>query len=225
MNYALLIFLAMPSHAIEYTPVPADSPEATMNNFRNIDEELGRTDLTRGGTVQATAGDDFVLYVTSADQTALMTLEHDGDLIIHAGNIDIDGSGGGLIFPDNTTQTTAATSGTFTPTYTGEANVDGTTAFPCMFLRIGAIVKVDCRLNLDATTGSLTLTTFRISLPVSSDFANADECTGNITGDGGDTGNFGGVSADTANDECQADWATNSTADRTYHVTFMYRVI
>jgi len=62
-------------------------------------------------------------------------------------------------------------SGTYTPTVAGLANVDATTANECQYMRVGNVVTVSGRIQVDATASG-TLTTVRCSLPIASTFTN-----------------------------------------------------
>lgn len=113
-------------------------------------------------------------------------------------------------------------SGTYTPTLTSVANIDGTTAYSCQYLRVGSVVSVSGR--LDANPTSAALTTIGISLPIASNFANTNECGGvafcnEIAGQGA------AIFADSTNDRAQMQWLAVDTADHPMFFTFQYRII
>src|SRR3989304_10106925 len=58
-------------------------------------------------------------------------------------------------------------SGTYTPTLTNGTNVAASTAFECQWMRIGSVVCVRGKFNLDPTSANTT-TILGISLPVAS---------------------------------------------------------
>lgn len=113
-------------------------------------------------------------------------------------------------------------SGTYTPTLTNDANLDSSTAFSCQYIRIGNVVTVSGRVNIDPTAAGICL--LGISLPIASNFANANECAGT-----GVSPNVAGqcmaIQADAANDRAQMAWTAVDTAARATYFTFTYRVI
>ena len=65
-------------------------------------------------------------------------------------------------------------SGTYTPTLTNVTNISASDAFVCQWLRVGNIVTVSGKVNIDQTTpGQIEL---GISLPVASDFVADENC-------------------------------------------------
>lgn len=69
------------------------------------------------------------------------------------------------------------TSGTYTPTLFNISNLDASTAYECAYTRIGDIVSVNGRVDIDPTAGN-TLTEIDISFPVASNIAEGFQCTG-----------------------------------------------
>jgi hypothetical protein len=61
-------------------------------------------------------------------------------------------------------------SGTYTPVLTALSNVDVLVANECQYMRVGNVVTVSGRIQVDATA-SATLTTVSCSLPIASTFA------------------------------------------------------
>ncbi len=112
-------------------------------------------------------------------------------------------------------------SGTYTPTVTGVTNIDAVTAFVAQYLRVGSVVTVSGRLDIDPTSAAQTQV--GISLPVASNFS--------------DAGNLAGVAqcqqiamgaailADTTNDRALLEYVATDTANRNVWYTFTYRII
>lgn len=116
--------------------------------------------------------------------------------------------------------TGSATDGTYTPTLTGTANVDATTAFQCMYTRTGDVVTVEGQMNIDPTS-SATATTVGISLPISSTFSNDYECSGLINS----TATYGFIYADTSNNRAELRFISASDVNRAHRFSFSYRVL
>jgi len=113
------------------------------------------------------------------------------------------------------------TSGTYTPTITGVANVDATTAYQCQYMRVGNVVTVSGRVDVDCTSAAVT-TSVGISLPVASNFGGSDDCAG--------TGANAGTSAayvgsDAANNRAQMSFTAPTTGNQPYYFIFTYLII
>jgi len=114
-------------------------------------------------------------------------------------------------------------SGTYTPTLTGVANVDGTTAYTSQYIRIGSVVTVSGRLDLDETAAA-TLTQVGISLPVASDFGSLEQCSGTAAINGGTAG-YGVIRADATNNRAELFCTPGVTTNNTWYYHFTYLVI
>jgi hypothetical protein len=79
-------------------------------------------------------------------------------------------------------QTTA--SGTYTPTWTGLANVDSVTAFSCQYMRVGDTVTVSGWVTINATVDT-TPTSLSFSLPINSDTSVVNRLNGTGVSQGG----------------------------------------
>ena len=80
-------------------------------------------------------------------------------------------------FVDSAGVTTIIDSGTYSPTITNILNAAASTAFTCMWLRIGNIVTVAGKFNCDPTNAN-TKTLLEITLPVASNFTNENDVGG-----------------------------------------------
>lgn len=114
--------------------------------------------------------------------------------------------------------------GTYTPTITAIANIDATTAFSCTYTRVGNMVTIIGQIDADATAAGSTTTRVRLSLPVSSNFANANEAGGAGNRPGSNPGDVGAY-ADSTNDEVILHWLSTGTGNQTITFMFGYRVI
>lgn len=119
-------------------------------------------------------------------------------------------------------------SGTYTPTHTSVANMDSTPTSPNWhYLRCGDVVTVSGPITFDPTSGNM-LTRSRISLPVASNFANVEDCSGVLLTDAGLASNQGSgiIKADVTNNEAELSWFNGiNTGSKTAHAHFTYRVI
>ena len=111
-------------------------------------------------------------------------------------------------------------SGTYTPTLTGVANVDTATAYACKYLRVGNIVHVAGKLDIDCT--AVALTQLGISLPIAS----------NLAGDGDARGTAASlipetmvIRGDATNDRAEMIYTAVSTANHGVSFQFTYEVL
>lgn len=117
----------------------------------------------------------------------------------------------------------ALDSGTYTPTLTNEANLDGSTAYVCQYSRVGSTVTVSGRFRVDPTAAT-TSTQLGISLPIASNFTSAEQCGGTafaiaIAGQGA------GIYADTTNDRARVQFLSGDTTNQDMFFSFTYRVL
>ena len=111
----------------------------------------------------------------------------------------------------------------WTPALTNVANLDGSTAFECLYIRLGGIVVVAGRVSVDPTA-SATPTTLGISLPVASNFGAVEDAAGvafafAIAGQGA------AIEADTANDRLSMKWSATDVTDQPMSFIAAYEVI
>lgn len=125
--------------------------------------------------------------------------------------------------------TQALASGTFTPTLTSVANVNGSATVVSTFLwsRIGNKVHVTGRISVQVTTIN-SLTSVGMSLPVSSTLGAA----GKLNGIGAITSTVlsagtspGDISGDTTNNRAQLNFTTSISAAADWRVDYSYEVI
>jgi len=110
---------------------------------------------------------------------------------------------------------------TYTPTLTSVSNVASTTAFLCLYMRVGNGVIVNGLLTVDPTA-TATLTKVGISLPVAS---NLGTCYGVAAAIASDVYFQGGITADTANDRAELQfYALTSSLAQSFTFNFMYQV-
>ena len=119
--------------------------------------------------------------------------------------------------------TLGITTGTYTPTLTGVANVAASTAYLCRYVRVSNMVIVAGRADVDPTAAAPTATTLGISLPVASNFADTLACNG--VANWMLVNQSGGINGDAANDRAEMTYMAISTANAACWFVFMYQVI
>jgi hypothetical protein len=117
-------------------------------------------------------------------------------------------------------------SGTYTPTISGETNGIVVTPNSATFIKVGSIVTCSIQLEIVLDTAQTT-GTFEMSLPVASDFANQKQCFGLMQySDMVEIVNAT-ISAETTNNTCAIDIEVATAAiDMQYvNMQFQYEVI
>lgn len=113
-------------------------------------------------------------------------------------------------------------SGTWTPTITGIANVADSTSAVCQYLRVGATVTCSGVIQIDPTA-NLTITTFRIDLPVSSDFSATTQLAGTGASELNQECLY--IVADTTNDAATFAWYPANSSNQLIPFHFTYQVV
>lgn len=113
-------------------------------------------------------------------------------------------------------------SGTYTPTLTNVTNVSASTAYQCRYLRIGNVVTVSGRLDVDPTAAGLL--EVGISLPIASNFTTVQQCSGTAASEIV-SGQSAAFYSDTTNDRARLMWTTVDTANRSMCFIFQYDVV
>lgn len=182
------------------SPLPAVSGvNLTALNGSNI--ASGTVALARGGTnadLSATGGSSQVLKQTSAGAAVSVAQLASTDL-------------------------SDVVSSTYTPTLTNVANLDASTAYSCQYVRVGSVVMVSGRVDVDPTT-TITATQLGVSLPVASNFANANECAGTAFASG-ITGMGAAIRGDVTNDRAELVWIATDVTNQPLFFSFLYRVM
>lgn len=128
------------------------------------------------------------------------------------------------LFPGWVANAPILESGTYTPTLTNVANLDASTAYECQYLRVGNVVHVGGRVDVDPT-GAGASTQLGISLPIASNFAASSDCGG--TGfSPGVAGQGAAVVPDAANNRAQLQFVSGATlSNQSMYFTFTYEVV
>lgn len=117
---------------------------------------------------------------------------------------------------------------TYTPTLTSVTNVAASTAYVAQYMRIGTIVFVSGSCDIDPTAAAPTATELGVSLPVASNFAALENCSGAgaaPAGGGATTAEAIAIVADSTNDRASLQFFATNTGNHRVTFNFMYRII
>lgn len=111
----------------------------------------------------------------------------------------------------------------WTPTLTNVANLDGSTAFECLYIRLGSIVFFSGRVAVNPTAPAAQ-TQLGISLPVASNFGAVEDANGvafcpTIAGQGAS------IHADIANDRLTMEWIAGDVTNQPMTFAGAYEII
>ena len=112
--------------------------------------------------------------------------------------------------------------GTYTPTLTHTTNVGASTAYSMLYLRVGDIVFVSGRVDIDADAAGDT--SLGMSLPIGSRFALDGDCSG-VFNQYGSAAEQGVVYANTTSYIANINYYAVSTSNQAGRVFFMYKII
>lgn len=116
-------------------------------------------------------------------------------------------------------QTTS--SGTYTPTWTGLANVDSVTAYSCQYMRVGDTVTVSGVVGINATVDN-TATSLSLSIPINSNIGTISYCAGTgVDIGGGPAASIVGYGSNFA--EFGVTPSVDTTVNYSFH--FTYRIV
>jgi hypothetical protein len=114
-------------------------------------------------------------------------------------------------------------SGTYTPTLTNTTNIDASTASVCQYMRVGNVVTVSGRVEIDPTAaGRIAL---GMSLPIASNLGAATQAGGTFASVNTTTVNVGSISGDSTNDRAFFDGVVAVTVNTIFHFSFTYLVV
>lgn len=111
----------------------------------------------------------------------------------------------------------------WTPTLTNAANLGASTAYECLYIRLGNIVVVAGRVSVDPTTPA-TPTELGISLPVASNFAAVEDAAG-VAFATAIAGQGASIEADAANDRLAMKWIAGDVTNQPMNFVAAYEVI
>jgi hypothetical protein len=129
-----------------------------------------------------------------------------------------------LTSAQHTTLTGLATvaSGTYTPTLTSVTNVAASTAYVCQYIRVGSVVTVSGKLDIDPTAAAAT--ELGVSLPIASNLASQQQCAGTGTSVTALDDPLW-IEGDAANDRAALKTTAINIANHSVYFTFTYQII
>lgn len=113
-------------------------------------------------------------------------------------------------------------SGVYTPSLDFITNLDGASAHPCQWMRVGNVVTVSGYVDVDPTAGASTR--LDISLPVPTTFGGADDECGGVAFARAVAGQGAAILGFTTNTKASMIWVAVDTASRAMYFTFAYKV-
>lgn len=193
------------------TLVTGDIVEAT--NLYYTDARVGSYLTTNGYTVKSVASSGGGSSVYNTNTVGAVTLRS----IIGTGGVSVTQNAN-----DITINTAVVSSGVYTPTLTMVNNLLAVTAFQCQYMRVGDVVTVSGKINMDVNSNGQ-ICRLGITLPVASDFGAEEDLGG--TASSMDIQQNSGIKADITNNRAALEFLANSNTTRDWFFTFTYRII
>lgn len=195
----------------------------------NLNEIVTRNHNDLQNVQGGTSGEFY--HLTSAQHTSITgflvtnlgDLTDGGDTTLHFHASDrarANHTGTQLMSTISDLPTLAST--TYTPTLTNVANLDGSTAYECQYIRVGNVITVSGKVDVNPTAAASTQ--LGISLPVASNIGATEDCAGAafspaIAGQGA------AILGDASNNRAQMEWIAVDTTNQSMYFTFTYQVI
>lgn len=136
-------------------------------------------------------------------------------------------AGGGVTVTQNTNDVTISTpvltTGTYTPTLFNTTNVAASTSHKCQWMRLGDMVTVSGRVEIDPTNNNAS-TVLGIALPVASNFGVDSDCGGAAAAPDV-AGQCAAITADPATDRALITFVAGSNANHSMSFSFTYQII
>lgn len=169
-------------------------------------------DASSSGDLKFTLGSDAtgdLYYAASGGALTRRAIGSSGDVLTVSGGLPV-------------WQAPDYASGTYTPTLTNSTNVTASTAYQCQYIRVGNVVHVSGKVDIDPTSAT-TLTVLEISLPIASAVPNDFELAG--TGSGNALDLNGLIKANTTNDTAEINFTpTTTVSNQSWFFTFTYLI-
>lgn len=117
----------------------------------------------------------------------------------------------------------AVESGIFTPTLTNVTNVAASTPYQCQFMRVGNVVTVSGKIDIDVTLAASADTEVGMTLPRASDFSAEENLGGGASSDAL-ASLIARIKADPTNDRASIVFKALSLSNDSYSFTFTYYI-
>lgn len=200
-------------NAIAFSAVGSGRRKAMIASYQ-VDSNQAKTGLKFFTNDTTTLSSDAVFERMSLSGTDGLVLTNAG-LTISNPAVTAPAASDGNVF-----------SGTYTPTLTNTTNIDSSTAFELHYSRVGNVVTVSGRVDINATVAA-TDTILRLTLPISSNFTASGDCGG--AGACISTGSFGlggiAIVANATTDEAEFRLRPSTALGLAYNFSFTYRIL
>lgn len=114
-------------------------------------------------------------------------------------------------------------SGTYTPVLTNVTNVTASTSYQAQYMKIGNVVTVSGKFDLNPTLAASTATELGISLPIASNFSAEENLGGDASSDA-IASEIARIKADATNDRASVVMKSISISNDSYAFTFTYLI-
>lgn len=149
-----------------------------------------------------------------------------GNIILTAGSAGTGATANGAAGTVNVNSPLGGTyliSGTYTPTLTNVANLAASTAYVCQYMRVGTVVTVSGKVDIDPTLAA-TSTQLGISLPIASNLATAEQCAGTAFASG-IAAQGAAILGDAGNNRAQLQYVSSDVSNQPMYFNFQYQII
>lgn len=116
---------------------------------------------------------------------------------------------------------TTVASGHYTPTLTNTTNITASTAYQAQYLRVGSVVTVSGRVDIQPTVTGGASTALGFSLPIASNLGAVEDCAGA----GSSIAESFAVIGDTANDRASFQYGATAAGNIPFYFSFSYEII
>lgn len=181
----------------------------------------GYIDVRANAALTTDAAQSNMFFGTKNTTTAAapddkLVLTHDGRLY-------------GLFLHDNAGAVTGTAnqyvaSGTYTPGLTNVTNVAASTSYKAQWIRVGNVVTVSGKFDVDTTLAAGTASELGIALPIASNLA-AENDLGGVAASDAVASEVARIKADAANNRASVVFKAISLANDSYAYTFQYEVL
>lgn len=170
----------------------------------------------------------FNVVGASGNTTVAGTLGVTGDVAINTNKFTVAASTGNTVIAGSVKVGGGAVlavldAGTYTPGLTNVTNVAASTAYECQYMRVGNVVTVSGRVDVDPTTAGIS-TELGIALPIASNLGATTDLAGTASAPAV-VSECAAVEGDATNNRANMRWLTTSAANHIMMFTFMYEII
>jgi hypothetical protein len=214
----VIIWTANSANSSTASLVINNSRGDTIKSTTTIKRSNGSTNL---GSLEIPGGPVITMF--DGTNHRLLLSNFGGAL---TGDDEAFGSGwdGDNTFPTKNAIYDYFSSGSYTPTWTGTANVTSVTAAETYYIKTGTTVMVTGSVEINPTVAAGTLTTLVCTLPITSSLSNLSDLSGVINALGV-AGMQGGIAADAVGDRANIFFRSPTTGGTGMAFHFAYKIV